>query len=115
VNLAAMVSLVIEQVGASYVGGLDISLSLIVGVGEGASEEAVSHGREERLDAGVLGDAGGSERGEIVEEDEVEGRCDLSAAFESRHPDPVAEQDVIQQSVDAAEGAWARFPVFGVV
>ena len=68
---------------------------------------------KKRFYSGVLSGAGGEEIGKGFEQDGVKRRRSAAAASESRHPNLVAEQDVIQQSLDAAEGAGADSAVLG--
>ena len=114
VDLAAVVGLVVEEMADDDGGRVRAWLALEVGVVERPVEEGGVSLREELLDAGVFGDARGAEGGEVLEDDGVRGRVRV-ASFEALHPDAVAAEDVAEVGVDAAEGAGARFVVFGVV
>ena len=66
---------------------------------------------KEPLDAMIHFDAGRRQRAKFIEQNRIELRSFVPSAFESRHPYPIAQENMVQHSVDAAERTRALFPV----
>jgi len=65
--------------------------------------EALGQGREELLHVPVQAPALGAQRFERLMLDRAEAGRDVRATFEAGHPDPIAQQQVIERAVHAAE------------
>jgi hypothetical protein len=110
-----MVRLVIKEMTACHVGRLYVIFALIIGVSERSSPKRLVDPREERLDPGVFPLSCTPQAGEILIQNPIEWRGRAFSALEQSHPPSVTQQNVIQQSMNASEGARTLFPVLGIV
>jgi hypothetical protein len=114
VYLPAMVRLVIEQVQNSDEYGIGVMHALAVCVREGSVKKTVVGGGEEILDGSVLARSSGSQLRKLIVQNGRQPRRSLPLALETGHPYSVAQKNVVQKRVNAAEGAAARCAVVGV-
>src|SRR5690242_5188402 len=114
-RLAAMVSLVIEEVKQQRrqmlleVGGAARAV-----IADRAGEIPLRDSGDVLADPRVLGAARGAQLAEILEEDAVELPRLLALAGEPVHPDPVADEKMVQRAVQRPEEGAAVASVFGI-
>jgi hypothetical protein len=103
VDLAPMMRLMIEEMENSVRCGILAVLAQTISVTERPGEKPVIHLLKEGLNAGVFFNSRRSEFRESLEQDSVQWRCRTVSAGKPRHPNTIAQQYMVQQSVDAAE------------
>ena len=107
--------LVIEEVADGHRRRLHAISAPVVGVRERPPKKASVQAPEEGFDASVLLHSGRPQSIEVIEQDGVQSRRSASISLKPCHPYLIAEQDVIQQTVDTAERALSLFPILGIV
>jgi hypothetical protein len=73
------------------------------------------HPRKEGFDRRVLLGSGGAQSRELVEQQSTQVWRGAARSLKPRHPNPIAQQQMIQQSMDTAERALALLAILGVV
>ena len=115
VDLPSMVRLVIEQVAACHMCRFHVVFALVVRVRKGPVPKGGIQPRKERVDPRVLTRSRASQAGKVVVQNLVEGRRHAIAIFEQCQPPSIAQQDVIQQPVNAAERPRTVLSILGIV
>jgi hypothetical protein len=111
-NLPAMVCLVIENVRQDQGGGIVAKLAGIVYVTDFSLQETLIERVHEFLDTRIFTLSGCAKTAEITVEFGMKRRCGLDFGLgKPGHPQPVAEQDVIERQVNAPESAGPFAPV----
>jgi hypothetical protein len=87
----------------------------IVGVSERPAPESLIPRREERLNPPVFPRTRILQSGKIVVQNLVQRRGEAFTALEQSHPPSVPQQNVIQQSMNAAERSHAFLSVLGIL
>jgi hypothetical protein len=105
VHLRAMVCLVIEEVPHRDLSRFDNGLTLIVDIGKSPREERFVRSGKECLDAPILVLSRCPQWIQFFVKNRVQMRSFCSSSFKTRHPDTIAKQEMIEQSMDAAERA----------
>src|SRR5579863_2057568 len=110
-NLAAMMSLVIEEMRGREGRLIDIIQASIIRVRDRSGKEIFAEAREELFDPGILGYPVARQLGETLRYDRIERWCFLPSPLEALHPDSVAQEHVVQKPMDTAERAAPRLSV----
>jgi hypothetical protein len=103
VDLAAVMRLVVDDMAEDLDQRPTLVLPGRVAVGELAGQRRLVETADDGDQPLVLGPAGGAQLGEIAIEFLVEALDAMGLAVETRQPNPVADQDVVQREVDRAE------------
>jgi hypothetical protein len=110
-NLSAMVGVVIEEVAYGYRRFLRILLALIVLIAKRSAQELKLQFVKEVLNTGIEFASSPSQLVKFGKQNTIERRRFVPGSLKSGHPDPVAEQEMIQKALDAAKRTVARFSV----
>ena len=103
-RLAAVMRLVVEEMQQQrHQRLLDLSRVAQRAIAHEPVEVGLAQPRDIGGDAGVLGLPRRPQLAEIVVEDAFEALRRITRAGEAAHPDPVADQDVVQRAVQRAE------------
>jgi hypothetical protein len=98
-----MMRLVIEEMQYSVWCGIRTGLAQTIGITERPVDKTIVHIREKGLNAGILFATRFAEFRESLEQNSIQWRCRTATSGEPRHPDAIAQQSMVQQSVNAAE------------
>src|SRR5260370_1255007 len=70
---------------------------------------------KELLNVSIQLHSGGTKGGEFIKQNRIQRRSVVSVSLESRHPDPIAQHEVVQEAMDTAKRALALFPILGIL
>jgi hypothetical protein len=104
-HLASMMRLVIKEMKDGCRSWFQVILPQAICVSKRPSEKSIVYVFEERNYARVLFAPRGAKFGETLKQDGIQWRCRFASSCKPRHPDSITKQDMIQQIMDAAEGA----------
>lgn len=110
-----MVRLMVEQVRACHVRCFNVVSALIVRIGECPAPEARGQVSEECLNPRVFLHSCSPQPGKIIVKNSIERWSRAFAVLKQSQPSAVAQQNVIQQSMNAAERSCTFSPVFSII
>jgi hypothetical protein len=114
-HLASMMGLVIKEMKDGWGSFIHTFFTSAICVSQLPCKKIVIDLFEERFDACVLLYPRGVNLGKGFEQDSIQRWCRFTAPGKSRHPDSIAQQNVVQQRVNAAEGAAAFASILGKI
>src|SRR6516165_5036563 len=109
-----MMRLMIEEVRYDSGSRILVGFAFAIYVINTTCKEAGVHSLEEAFDTGVFFLSCEAQFSKVVIQDCGERRS-VAVAHEPCQPDAVAQQDVVEQRVNAAKGSWPLLSVLGVL
>jgi len=110
-----MMRLMVEQMGACHVRRLPVGFALIIYVGERSAPKGRIQLSEERFNFFVFLRSCIPQVGKLNVKNLIERWSQSFAALEQAQPSSITQQNVIQQSMNAAEGSCPFLSVFAVI
>ncbi|HXA57402.1 MAG TPA: hypothetical protein VNU84_08175 [Candidatus Acidoferrum sp.] len=114
VDLSAMVRLMIKEVTSRDRCLFNIFLALVVDVPKRPLKEIDRQVLKELLNTRIFVGARRAKRRKVVEQNRIQRRRSLAAPFEAGHPDAIAKQQMIEQSMNAPERTRPLPPIFAI-
>ena len=114
-HLATMVRLVVKEMQHCDRRCVHAILAPAIGVPHRPDEKAIIGFFKERFDTRVFLPSRSAKFNQVLEQNSIQWRCRITATGKPRHPNPIAKQYMVQQTMDAAEGATALAPVLSYV
>jgi hypothetical protein len=110
-----MVRLMVEQMRARHVCCLYVVSTLIIGVRERPAPKGGIQASEERLNPCVFLRSCVPQVGKLIVKNLIERWSQAFAALEQSQPSSIAQQNMIQQTMNAAERSCTFLSVFGII
>ena len=109
-HLATVVRLVVKEMQHRDGRCIHAILASAIGVMHRPGEKAIVGFFEERFDTRVLLVSRCAKLNQALEQNSIQWWCRTASPGKSRHPDPIGKQYMVQQTMDAPEGATALAP-----
>ena len=106
-HLATMVRLVVKEMQHCDRRCVHAILAPAIGVPHRPGEKVIIGFFKERFDTRVFLPSRSAKFNQVLEQNSIQWRCRITATSKPRHPNPIAKQYMVQQTMDAAERTTA--------